>query len=43
MGFLERSYAARAGIVYRFEGSFLFADLHSQPRFTALLRKMNLA
>jgi len=40
---LERAYEARAGAVYGIKGSFLFASLHSHPRFTALLRRMNLA
>jgi serine/threonine-protein kinase len=40
---LERAYEDRAGAVYGIKGSFLFKSLHSHPRFTALLRKMNLA
>jgi serine/threonine-protein kinase len=40
---LERAYEERAGGVYGIKGSFLFATLRSHPRFTALLRKMNLA
>jgi serine/threonine-protein kinase len=40
---LERAYEERAGSVYGIKGSFLFTTLHSHPRFTALLRKMNLA
>ena len=43
MDFLERAYEERAGSVYGIKGSFLFTTLHSHPRFTALLRKMNLA
>jgi hypothetical protein len=43
MDFLERAYQERAGSVYGIKGSFLFTTLHSHPRFTALLRKMNLA
>jgi len=39
---LERAYAERAGAVYGMKGSFLFATLRSHPRFTALLKKMNL-
>jgi hypothetical protein len=40
---LERAYAERAGSIDSIKGSFLFVPLHSHPRFTALLRKMNLA
>jgi eukaryotic-like serine/threonine-protein kinase len=40
---LERAYEQRAGAVYGIKGSFLFAGLRGHPRFTALLRKMNLA
>jgi len=43
MDYLERAYEDRAGAVYGIKGSFLFTTLHSHPRFTALLRKMNLA
>ncbi|MCH8144622.1 MAG: protein kinase [Gemmatimonadetes bacterium] len=39
---LEQAYEERAGGVYGIKGSFLFASLRSHPRFTALLRKMNL-
>jgi Tfp pilus assembly protein PilF len=39
---LERAYEERAGGVYGVKGSFLFAPLRSNPRFTALLKKMNL-
>ncbi len=39
---LEQAYEERAGGVYGIKGSFLFATLRSHPRFTALLRKMNL-
>jgi adenylate cyclase len=39
---LERAYEERAGGVYGIKGSFLFTTLRSHPRFTALLRKMNL-
>jgi serine/threonine-protein kinase len=41
--FLEQAFESRAGAVYGIKGSFLFTSLHSHPRFTALLRKMNLA
>ncbi len=40
---LERAYEERAGGVYGVKGSFLFTALSSHPRFTALLRQMNLA
>jgi eukaryotic-like serine/threonine-protein kinase len=40
---LERAFAERAGAVYGIKSSFLFAPLLAHPRFTALLRKMNLA
>lgn len=40
---LERAHENRSGAVYGIKGSFLFTALHSHPRFTALLRKMNLA
>jgi serine/threonine protein kinase/Tfp pilus assembly protein PilF len=43
MDYLEQAYAARAGAVYGIKGSFLFTPLHGHPRFTALLRRMNLA
>jgi serine/threonine-protein kinase len=43
MDLLERAYEERAGAVYGIKGSFLFLTLRSHPRFTALLRKMNLA
>jgi serine/threonine protein kinase/Tfp pilus assembly protein PilF len=39
---LERAYEDRAGAVYGIKGSFLFTTLHSHPRFTALLSRMNL-
>ncbi|CAN5874868.1 hypothetical protein BH23GEM9_BH23GEM9_07770 [soil metagenome] len=41
--YLEAAYESRAGAVYGIKGSFLFTSLHSHPRFTALLRRMNLA
>ena len=43
MDWLERAYVERAGAVYGIKGSFLFTALRSHPRFTALLKKMNLA
>ena len=43
MDCLERAYAERAGSIYGIKGSFLFAPLRGHPRFTALLKKMNLA
>jgi serine/threonine protein kinase/tetratricopeptide (TPR) repeat protein len=43
MDYLERAFKERAGSVYGIKGSFLFTSLHGHPRFTALLRKMNLA
>ncbi|MGH7549098.1 MAG: protein kinase domain-containing protein [Gemmatimonadales bacterium] len=39
---LERAYEERAGAVYGIKGSFLFTSLRSHPRFTALLKRMNL-
>ena len=41
--YLESAYESRAGEVYGIKGSFLFTALHPHPRFTALLRRMNLA
>ncbi|MEO8522157.1 MAG: protein kinase [Acidobacteriota bacterium] len=43
LDWLERAYAERAGAIYGVKGSFLFASLRAQPRFQALLKKMNLA
>jgi hypothetical protein len=43
MDFLERAHEERAGNVHGVKGSFLFTELHSHPRFKALLKKMNLA
>jgi serine/threonine-protein kinase len=43
MDCLERAYAERAGSIYGIKGSFLFKPLRGHPRFTALLKKMNLA
>jgi serine/threonine-protein kinase len=42
MLWLERAYEERAGRIGGVKGSFLFATLHSHPRFRALLKKMNL-
>jgi len=39
---LEEAYRAGAGAIYGIKGSFLFTPLHSNPRFQALLAKMNL-
>jgi adenylate cyclase len=43
MDCLEQAFEQRAGSVYGIRGSFLFAPLRGNPRFTALLRRMNLA
>ncbi|PYO62580.1 MAG: hypothetical protein DMD28_05765 [Gemmatimonadetes bacterium] len=43
LDWLERAYEERSGPVYSVKGSFLFTSLHAHPRFTALLKKMNLA
>jgi eukaryotic-like serine/threonine-protein kinase len=43
LDWLERAYEERAGAMYGVKGSFLFTALRSHPRFTALLKKMNLA
>ncbi len=40
---LERACEQRAGAIYGIKGSFLFTDLRGNPRFVALLRRMNLA
>ena len=40
---LERAFDERAGGLYGIKGSFLFAPLRGHPRFTALLKRMNLA
>jgi len=40
---LEQAVADRAGATYGIKSSFLFAALRSHPRFTALLKTMNLA
>lgn len=39
---LESAFESRSGAVYGIKSSFLFTALHPHPRFTALLRKMNL-
>src|SRR2546422_73809 len=43
LDWLERAYEERSGPVYSVKGSFLFTSLRAHPRFTALLKKMNLA
>jgi serine/threonine-protein kinase len=43
MDLLEQAYEERAGGINGIKGSFLFAPLRSHPRFTALLKRMNLA
>jgi adenylate cyclase len=43
MDWLERAVADRTGPAYGIKGAFLFAPLHVQPRFQALLRRMKLA
>jgi len=40
---LERALAENSGGLYGIKASFLFAPLQGHPRFTALLRKLNLA
>ena len=42
MDCLEEAFEQRAGSIYGIRGSFLFAPLRGNPRFTALLRRMNL-
>ncbi|HKT59932.1 MAG TPA: protein kinase [Gemmatimonadales bacterium] len=42
LDWLEAAYDQRAGGIFGIKGSFLFAHLRPQPRFQALLRKMNL-
>jgi len=43
LDWLERACDERAGGIYGIKGSFLFTALRSHPRFTDLLRRMNLA
>ena len=43
MDWLEKAYEQKAGAVYGIKGSFLFLALRTNPRFVALLKKMNLA
>jgi len=43
MDWLERAYAERTGSLYGIKTSFLLAPLRSEPRFQALLKKLNLA
>jgi eukaryotic-like serine/threonine-protein kinase len=43
LDWLERAFEERAGAIYGIKGSFLFRSLRFHPRFTALLKKMNLA
>jgi len=40
---LEQAVQQRAGAVYGVNGSFLFTPLHGHPRYTALLKQLNLA
>ncbi len=42
MDWLEQAYQERAGGIFGVKGSFLFTSLRGHPRFSALLRKMNL-
>ncbi len=42
MDYLERAVAERTGASYGIKGSFLFKPLRDHPRFTELLRQMNL-
>jgi tetratricopeptide (TPR) repeat protein len=42
MELLERAVADRTGATYSIKGSFLFAPLRGHPRFSALMRTMNL-
>jgi serine/threonine protein kinase/Flp pilus assembly protein TadD len=43
MDYLERAFDERSGAIHGIKGSFLFTPLHGQPRFKALLEKMDLA
>jgi serine/threonine-protein kinase len=40
---LDEAFESRSGAIYGIKGSFLFRPLHGYPRFTAMLRRMNLA
>ena len=40
---LERAFDEQSGPLYGIKGSYLFTALRQHPRFTALLRKLNLA
>jgi serine/threonine-protein kinase len=42
LDWLERAYEERAGGIWGVKGSFLFRSLRANPRFQALLRRMNL-
>jgi len=42
MDCLEQAFERRAGSIYGIRGSFLFAPLRDNPRFQALLQRMNL-
>lgn len=41
--YLERAFERRSGAIYGIKGSFLFNNLRTHPRFTSLLRQMNLS
>jgi TolB-like protein/Flp pilus assembly protein TadD/tRNA A-37 threonylcarbamoyl transferase component Bud32 len=43
MDCLEQAFERRAGALYGIKASFLFAPLHSHPRFQALLKRIHLA
>ena len=40
---LEQAVEQRTGGIYSIKGSFLFAPLRAHPRFTKLMKRMNLA
>ena len=42
MDLLETAFEMRTGAIYGIKGAFLFAPLRGHPRFTALLRRLNL-
>ncbi len=42
LDWLERAFEERSGAIYGIKTSFLLTTLHGHPRFTALLRRMNL-